>query len=489
MRNLLLLTYLLLPAASMAGDLTLVYDAQNPEKGLRVKGAENDSGSGALRNLRIGAQVLVEIENANTFTHKYAVNVSTIDEYTTSAPKALADLVVTTKPLTRAPLPTLGDGAFAKAVEAFLTQYQKVDADFGGLQFDPQLVNIDKKFESIAYASNGVSATYPNWALTYVMHQRLDEVVSGDAWDEASTITHEMVGDREGHLKAILQSLKANLRDKIKNFKKGLGQDMDDLKAAYLTVVGKLTDPSAPDKPATVMEQIEKIYAQANADFADVGNDIKGLTAKIESAEGIAKAATKAPEIIKLGPFEAQKDQTKFVLQITPSDAFVKLNSGPEANSPPLVKQVPRSFDIYGRQVLDFSMGLVGTSFERQNYYKRDTTDDATANPTIHKGPRDKGDIGFGAFAHYYTTTPSGRTLAPTIGLALNNSSIRALLGVSYVMSSGDNRSYFTIGMAFGETERLNGYKVGEVIDGDIKTVKVNRTGYFIGVSFNFLSK
>lgn len=136
---------------------------------------------------------------------------------------------------------------------------------------------------------------------------------------------------------------------------------------------------------------------------------------------------------------------------------------------------------VFGRQVLDFSSGLVVTNLLRENYYGVGTS----PSGTIEKGVSDQADVQPGLMAHWYSTQKSGVVLAPSLGLTVGEQP-RILAGLSLIHGSSKNsRFYLTGGLAFGDVARINSPTLltGSNLP-DVRNVK--RFGSFISLQVQF---
>ena len=195
--------------------------------------------------------------------------------------------------------------------------------------------------------------------------------------------------------------------------------------------------------------------------------------------------------ISNFGPYQVTGDATTITVTITPVGAG---GSGPGAaaagGSTTAVAVPARAASVRTTRgfKIDFSAGLLVTELVDENYVTKPNAvaPGATQTYTIAEGSSDDLAFNGAAFTHFYWRRPgfiSG--LGLSLGIAARNNPIYAVGGSLFFGSR--QRVVLTGGLAFGSVSRLNGAKVGDVINSTTPpTANRIRSAPFAALSFNF---
>ncbi len=286
-------------------------------------------------------------------------------------------------------------------------------------------------------------------------------------------------------------------------------------KTSYAGIVATL-DPSSGTPPANAEQllkylagadaQVNQLLAIANEQRTGVRNDLSEIKLRLGKARDMFIAIMDSPAY-KDYPCTPTKDELKIVVQVKEKTAGGE-ESAPETpkaggggdsatkdastadTSGTKPSRAEETIPVYGRWILDYSLGLAGTNLKKRNYIvgpKNPPTDFTTV---IQEGASDRLDIGAAALAHFYCLKDQSVTPAITFGVVAKDP-VRYLLGVTAVIGgthrTGRTRVFLTYGLAVGKVERLNGVSVGDTTTAsEIKTVSVQRQGTFLAASANF---
>lgn len=158
---------------------------------------------------------------------------------------------------------------------------------------------------------------------------------------------------------------------------------------------------------------------------------------------------------------------------------------------------VPINVPVYitGRLKIDFSSGFMMSNLADRNYVaalqkSSGSSNSGTKSYQVTGGSKNQISPLVGALAHVYLTSTSDFIPAFSFGLGqVLNGGTQYFVGGS-ILSGHDQRFVLSGGLSFAQVQRLNGYKLGEIVQSSsgtpTLTTGVFRTGYFLGLTFNF---
>ena len=157
--------------------------------------------------------------------------------------------------------------------------------------------------------------------------------------------------------------------------------------------------------------------------------------------------------------------------------------SQPAASEKPEVKDLSvrqKTVPIYGRRLIDYSVGGYVTSVRPRSYSH------ATGNGLIQREKDKPAQKGGAIFFHFYTTKPD-KSLGLAFGIDGGSDFKRVntlLAGPTMVVNLGspENRMFLTAGLAWTQQTVLDGVSLGENIT--LKTRREFDTGSFVSLSF-----
>jgi hypothetical protein len=240
---------------------------------------------------------------------------------------------------------------------------------------------------------------------------------------------------------------------------------------------------------AEVVAQSEKVeqtitsnQAQLSQLIAAAGNeDIQQLVALRYEYEAIA-----ANDFFETFRLDAEGDQTVIKAQLLPKD------SAGNVNNQNVIDLVSLKIPVHGGLKINTSVGLsFGQFFNRPvSYFVQDST--------IKAQDLDEFTPMLTSFFHFYLQSPRQCTIGGSLGVGLpivggnGQQSIHFFFGPSLIIGQGE-RVVITGGVLGGRKERLaNGYEVGDQFASDFSAVPTTSNyelGFFLGLSFNLLSK
>jgi len=441
--------------------------------------------------------ITVRIYHANTFTRKYTVRGVATDLHGQAVPGPLKDMFLKSavqvaglnaqnveSPIAKSRLSKMEE-SFASAVEKWgeaWGEFETLAKKETGLG---NMVNLDTALDCIAF-----NDAVDNLGVQSEMAKETRKILAGENDPEG------LLNNPSYQARDPLELLKEKLTDPVKERVEKLAEYFGSLDKAYTKVESEYMnlllkpDPD-PAKQAERVKQADIILtevrlrqAQAVEDRMVANASMVKIQAKVENAEKYLKAAEAAVkrEGFILGPLEASGDQYTVYVVATPTKAFLE-HQGLADPATAAAIETPVRLDVYGRQVLDFTLGQVFTGLKDRNYHK-DSLD------VVQKGINAGSDFQSAALAHWYRTPrPNNVAFGLTLGTTLDADRPRILLGGSAIYGSA-TRVVLSFGLAMGDVTRLNGMRVGQNIgDLDLDTASVRRTSIFAGLSFNFISR
>ncbi len=437
--------------------------------------------------VKVDEPLKLKVINANTFAYVYKLKGESADFYTTAVPTPLANVflkskaAVSTIATALGPLPVLPTVA-AAAPNDFNAEYATLMNMVRTVRTtieDPYVTEdeaaVDDALEAALYSRGADGYVLSNAELPGAIRAKADLVFGTHGIDPLVSLT----------------TAQANLSARKKWITSGI--QVVSAQRSRISQALTLVGPADADVVKLKIDAADREVAAISAVAHDAILETDAVDAKMARAKKIVLQATDAATKVAgpgapagsfmLGPITAAGDETTLILTITPTEAYAKRVNKPGVAVPEEQILVKRRITVRGRQVLDFSAGLGYTALRNQTYFK-------DSGGIVREGPKDQADVQLVVLGHYITT-PLGDDLAvgPALGLTATDKRFRLVAGLSMQLNSASVRGYLTVGLAFGQVDRLSGMQVGDLISGDIKTASVNRSGLFIGLTANFFSR